>query len=154
MHLAAVPRPINPLTHYVLAGEAAGLPPCAYFDTAWYRRTNRLPARVSPLLHYLRNRRSQRFSPTPQFDHLFYLRTYGERIGPNRDPFAHFLVHGARHDLDPSADFDSADYRKRHMLRGDPASPMPGSIEDDNPLVHFLLRQAAEAPAVSLPGGR
>ncbi len=137
-HLAAVPQPINPLVHYILHGEAMGLRPCVYFDPAWYRRTHHLPANAAPLRHYLRNRRSQRFSPTPHFDRDFYLRTYAERIGPNRDPFAHFLVHGARGDVNPSADFDSAAYRRHHMHS--PTEP-PRSVEEANPLVHWLLRQ-------------
>jgi hypothetical protein len=145
-HLATVPHAINPLTHYVLHGEAANARPCAWFDTAWYRRTYRLPARVSPLLHYLRHRRSQRFSPNPSFDHEFYLNTYGEIVGPNRDPFAHFLVYGARRDLNPSADFDSAAYRARHMLPRAPTAPL-GPLEEDNPLVHFFLHRSESSRA-------
>ena len=143
-HLLTLPRPINPLTHYVLRGEAADLPPCAWFDTGWYRRRYRLPAGVSPLRHYLRHRRSQRFSPTPWFDHEHYLRAQGERVGPNRDPFAHYLVHGARRDIDPSPEFDAAGYRARHMPPLDPTAPARGAIEEHNPLLHFLLRRAAE----------
>jgi hypothetical protein len=140
-YMRDLPLPMNPLTHYALHGEAADLKPCVYFETGWYRRVHRLADEISPLRHYLRHRRSQRVSPTPLFDHLFYLRTYAARIGPNRDPFAHFLVHGAREDLDPSADFSSAVYRARHMTAS--VAPRPGQalVEADNPLVHFLLRQ-------------
>jgi hypothetical protein len=140
-HLAGKPRPINPLTHYILHGEPDDLRPCAWFDTAWYRRTYRLSRAASPLLHYLRHRRSQRFSPNPRFDHEFYLQTYGDMIGPNRDPFAHFLVHGARRDLNPAADFDSAAYRARHMPPLDPMAARRASVEDENPLVHFFLNR-------------
>jgi hypothetical protein len=154
-HLAGLRHPVNPLLHYARHGEAADLRPCAYFETAWYRRTYGLASDASPLLHYLRHRRSQRFSPNPHFDHAFYLRSYGELIGPNRDPFAHFLVHGARRDLDPSQDFDSAGYRRRHMQPSNPAAAGRGSVEEDNPLVHFLLRQAGSpATRSASPAGR
>ncbi len=144
-HLAGLRGELNPLLHYVLSGETADLCPAPYFDPGWYRRTYRLRAGVSPLRHYLRHRRSQTFSPSPHFDHAFYLRANAETIGPNRDPFAHYLVHGALRDIDPSPRFDAGAYRRAHMA---PPGQTPGaSIEDDNPLVHFL-RQRANAPPV------
>jgi hypothetical protein len=148
-HLAGVPQPMNPLAHFVLHGEARDLPPCAWFDTGWYRRTYRLAAGASPLRHYLAHRRSQRFSPTPWFDHVFYLREHAERIGPNRDPFAHFLVHGAGQDLDPSPTFNAAAYRATHMPPPDAALAARRSVEEENPLLHFLLHRDGTAPPLS-----
>jgi len=147
-HLAAVPRPINPLVHFILHGEARDLAPCAWFDTGWYRRTYKLRPGASPLLHYLTHRRSQRFSPTPWFDHEFYLRRHAERIGPNRDPFAHFLLHGVRQPLDPSAEFDAAAYRARHMPPPDATAALR-PLEEQNPLLHFLLSLPTPAPATA-----
>jgi len=136
----------NPLAHYIRTGEAAGLSPICTFDPAWYRRTYRLPRRTSPLAHFLANRRSQRFAPNPHFDLDFYLSRHGDEIGPNRDPFAHLLRHGAGRDLDPSASFDSAAYRRTFMPSGSAAARTKWTAADlAVPLVHHLDASARAA---------
>jgi hypothetical protein len=141
---AAYPR--NPLTHYVLRGEAEGRPPSPLFDPAWYRSTYALAEGSSALLHYLAHRRSQRFSPLPLFDLAFYLGRYGRRIGPNRDPFGHYLTVGTVEDLDPAPGFDARAYRARHMP---PRSAARRRFvpERDNPLIHFLITAGPAAAA-------
>ncbi|MCB8879779.1 hypothetical protein ACELLULO517_06000 [Acidisoma cellulosilytica] len=140
---------INPLVHYALHGEERAFRPIIYFETEWYRRTYRLSGTTSPLLHYLRHRRSQRFSPISYFDVDFYMRQRGQAVGPNRDPFAHFLRVGLYYDIDPSPAFNTAQYRAAMMPELIPAAnPQPGAAflekmrrEKFNPLIHFLLRQ-------------
>jgi hypothetical protein len=132
---------LNPLVHYICEGEAAGRRPAVYFDPIWYR--DNYPdalatTGLSPLAHYRVSRRSQSFSPNRHFDVQWYIERHGEVVGPNRDPFAHYLQTGTTSDIDPSGTFDAALYRRCHMgrlTRGFRARLHP---DRDNPLVHFL----------------
>ncbi len=141
-HLGGSEAGVNPLAHYIRTGEAAGFRPICFFDPDWYRRAYDPPRGATALRHYLENRRSRPLAPNPDFDVAFYLDRHGAEIGPNRDPFGHLLRCGAARDLDPSAHFDSADYRRRFM----PADlPPPASLADHErrvPLVHYLDRKA------------
>ena len=129
---------INPLVHYLLEGERAGRRPVVYFDPVWYRGTYSVPDGVSALAHFLTHRRSQRFSPIAEFDLDWYLRSYGEDVGRNRDPFAHFLMAGTYGDVYPSAAFDWPSYRRG--TRGRRTRHFPWALDParDNPLVHKL----------------
>lgn len=131
---------INPLTHYLLEGETAGRRPIVYFDPTWYRFAYQLEDGESALSHFITHRLSQRFSPTPLFDVMWYVATYRERIGPNRDPFAHYLQMGTLEDINPSPNFDSRAYRAKYM--GRPSRAFRHLMHPDihNPLVHYLLR--------------
>jgi hypothetical protein len=148
-------EPLNPLLHYIKLGEAAGHRPIVYFDPSWYRNNYQLDAGMSALLHFLRHRRSQRFSPLRLFDIAWYMKRYGEQIGRNRDPFAHYLRVGISNDIDPSPEFDARHYRRNNMEPNTSrVRPVPGAEiverlrrERLHPLVHFLLRQAAAGPA-------
>jgi hypothetical protein len=135
-HVAALG--INPLVHYLLEGETAGRRPVVYFDPIWYRGTYGVPARQSALAHFLTHRRSQLFSPHPEFDLDWYLRTYGEEVGPNRDPFAHYLMSGTYADVSPSTAFDWSAYRRR--TRGRRTRHFQWTLDPtrDNPLIHKL----------------
>ena len=130
--------PGNPLVHYIAGGEAAGCRPVCYFDPVWYRGAYRIQKRVSALGHYLKHRRSQRYAPNAHFDLAFYLARHGGEIGPNRDPFAHLLRLGTDQDLDPSAAFDSAAYRKRAMTLEAPRAAGLAAREHGVPLIHYL----------------
>lgn len=132
---------INPVVHYVLEGEMAGRRPVAYFDPTWYRETYAIPAEQNALAHFLTHRRSQKFSPTRLFDVAWYLQQYGEEVGGNRDPFAHFLQAGTYRDLNPSSSFDAAVYRKHHIGRPSRHFRQLMHPERDNPLVHYLKSQ-------------
>ena len=142
-HLAGVPRPVNPLVHYVLWGEAMDLKPILWFDTGWYRRRYGLTPGTSPLAHYLQHRRGQAHSPTPHFDVDFYMAQYGHLVGTNRDPFAHYLRHGSTEDLNPAATFDAAAYRRRFMGRASRHFSESMPLSRQNPLVHFLSCEQA-----------
>ncbi len=144
-------RPENPLLHYIVSGERAGHRPIVYFDPSWYRQTYGLAADDSPLRHYLRHRRGQRHSPLRLFDAAGYVEAHGPRIGRNRDPFAHYLRVGIGQDIDPGPEFDARRYRLAHMEQEVPRPhPAAGAEvverlrrEPLNPLVHFLLNEAA-----------
>jgi hypothetical protein len=129
---------LNPLVHYVCEGEAANRRPVAYFDPAWYRSTYGAPQEQGALAHYLAHRRSQAFSPTPLFDVDWYVARHAGELGPHRDPFTHFLHAATRDDVDPSPQFDAAEYRRQHL--GGARSGIRDLMyaEVDNPLIHHL----------------
>lgn len=140
---------INPLVHYILIGEAANRRPVPFFDPGWYRAEYRIPDDMPALSHYLANRRRQLFSPTPLFDVKWYVARFGTELGPNRDPFAHYLQAGMTQDIDPSRWFNAARYRRTHL--GRPSRGFLRMLRPDqhNPLVHFLrteYEQRATAP--------
>jgi hypothetical protein len=129
---------INPLVHYILKGEPAGRRPIVYFDPSWYRQHNGLGAEQGALGHYLFHRRTQMVSPNPLFDATWYIGRVGAELGPGRDPFAHYLQAGMLADLDPSPQFNAAQYRRRHL--GRPSRRFRHLMRPDrhNPLVHYL----------------
>jgi hypothetical protein len=129
---------VNPLVHYILVGESAGRRPVAYFDPGWYRNEYAVPAERSALGHYLANRRRQMFSPTPLFDVRRYVSTAGGDLGPNGDPFAHYMLAGMTRDIDPSGGFDAAKYRRAHLGRPSRGFVTMMRPEEHNPLVHYL----------------
>lgn len=130
---------LNPLVHYLRDGETAGRRPVPYFDPAWYRETYGVPASQSALAHFLQHRRHQRVSPTPLFDVAWYVSRHGEEIGPNRDPFMHYLHAGTYADIDPSPAFSAADYRQTHLGRRSRSFGQLATPEKDNALVRFLI---------------
>jgi hypothetical protein len=129
---------INPLVHYILAGEQEDRRPVPFFDPGWYRAEYRLPADKLALAHYLANRRKQIYSPTPLFDVRWYVARFGEDLGPNRDPFAHYLQAGMTQDIDPSRWFNAARYRQTHLGRPSRGFSRTLRPEQHNPLVHYL----------------
>jgi hypothetical protein len=70
-YLAQIPSAaasgIDPVLHYLAAGEAMGLNPRADFDVNYYLETNLdlKAAGISPFGHYVRNGRAERRSPAP-----------------------------------------------------------------------------------------
>lgn len=130
---------MNPLVHYILIGEAADRRPVPFFDPGWYRAEYSIPADQTALGHYLLNRRKQTVSPNPHFDLAWYLARFGGDLGPNRDPFAHYLQVGTVQDIDPSKSFDAADYRRRNL--GKPSHGFARNLhpEQHNPLIHYLV---------------
>lgn len=136
---------VNPLSHYAIEGESRGCHPTPYFDPPWYRQTYGLEAGQNALAHFLAHRRSQRYSPTPLFDVQWYMSQCGDLIGPDRDPFAHYLQFGTINDLNPSPEFDAAEYRKRHLGRISRAFPQLMHPHAQNPLVHYLRCSLARA---------
>jgi hypothetical protein len=131
---------INPLVHYLLVGEPSGRRPVVYFDPVWYRATYAIPASQSALAHFLAHRRSQIYSPTPLFDIAFYLAGHARQVGRRRDPFMQFLQSGTYNDIDPSAAFNAAEYRRNHIGRPSRAFRNLMHPDHDNPLIHYLHR--------------
>jgi hypothetical protein len=129
---------VNPLTHYILAGEAAGRRPVAFFDPGWYRTEYGVAADQVALGHYLTNRRKQVYSPNPLFDVTWYMERFGNDLGPNRDPFAHYLQAGVKQDIAPSRGFDAAQYRRTHLGRPSRGFVWKVRADQHNPLVHYL----------------
>lgn len=136
----------NPLIHYITVGQPNRFRPIIYFDPEFYSRQIGEKGCDRLLSHFLRHRRSQRHSPVEAFDVAWYSRAYATDIGPNRDPFAHYLRVGISRDVDPSPTFDAGQYRRASM--GVPPQPAPRESggaagerlqkELRNPLVHFL----------------
>ena len=138
-YLALIGPGINPLVHYIREGERAGCRPIAFFDPAWYKSAYRLKRGASPLAHYLAHRRMGQVAPNPHFDLPFYLNCHGGEIGPNRDPFMHYVRNGAAgRDLDPSPHFDAAAYRREVMSSDARAWVGLTAHEMRVPLIHFL----------------
>lgn len=129
---------INPLVHYILEGERAGRRPVIYFDPAWYREQNGIGEEESALAHYLAHRRTQAYSPNPLFDAAWYVQRMGAEVGPNRDPFAHYLRAGMLADVDPSPQFKAGEYRRRHLGRRSRVFLHLMRPDKHNPLVHYL----------------
>lgn len=129
---------MNPLVHYVLVGEPAGRRPVVYFDPVWYRQTYDVPPDRSALWHFLTYRRGQTVSPNALFDVAWYVERNRDALGPNRDPFAHYLQMGTVSDVDPSEGFNARAYRRRFL--GRPSRGFTKMMRPDrhNPLVHFL----------------
>lgn len=122
---------INPLVHYVRAGEQLGTKPSLIFDPAWYRRRYELPEGVSPLKHYLQNIRLGKFNPIEEFEVEFYLNQYDDVRKAGVDPVLHYFEVGFREGREPSALFDSKFYRIKYLA---------GS-SSENPLLHYLLHK-------------
>jgi hypothetical protein len=75
------------------------------------------------------------------FDADYYLRTNPDVAATGMDPLAHYVVKGAAESRNPSADFHTAEYRRKHGLSADAEQPV-------NPLVHLIkARDAARASA-------
>lgn len=134
-------RRMNPLVHYVLLGEPSGRRPVPYFEPLWYREAHDVPPGMTALSHYLEHRRGQAVSPHPLFDVAWYVARHQEDLGPNRDPFAHYLVQGTLADIDPSPRFDARSYRRRFLGRPSRHFGRMMTPNRHNPLVHYLLRE-------------
>jgi hypothetical protein len=76
------------------------------------------------------------------FDPDYYLRTNPDVASSGMNPLAHYVAKGAAESRNPSADFNTAEYRRKHGLPSDAEKPV-------NPLVHLIkAREAARtAPA-------
>jgi len=129
---------LNPLSHYILEGEKKGRRPIVYFDPVWYRQRYGLSDDCLVLAHFLENRRSQRFSPNRHFDLDWYLARHQQQIGPNRDPFAHYLQAGTYDDVSPAPDFDAVGFRKARIGRRSRHFSWISHPNRDNALVRSL----------------
>ena len=127
---------IAPPAHPHLAGTfvscmASRFGKPAHASARWLLR------RLRPLLHW---RALRIIRHSPQFDADWYLAQHPELVLFRYDPALHYLVHGARLQLDPGPDFSTENY-----LRAHPTLAKPG-----NPLLHYehACRAAPAWPAI------
>ena len=130
---------VNPLLHYLLAGEAAERRPVVYFEPGWYRRTYGVPPGQSALAHYLAHRHTGTFSPNAMFDPV--LVPGALRSKPASAPRSLCALPGGGHARrpSPSAQFDAAAWRTRRRGRRSRHFTRTLTPERDNPLIDFLL---------------
>ena len=159
---------LNPLTHFLLFGEAEGRRPNALFDPEWYLGQENVPQEVTkPLLHYLETG-GQETDPSPVFNTDYYL-------GRNKDlngeealtPLGHYLSSSRSERISPHPFFDQEYYCRTYPdVDKSPLDPLsnfllfglsgqrnpnpffnvhyyllnhPGCLaRGENPLVHFL----------------
>ncbi len=129
---------INPLVHYIIQGDREGRRPIVYFDPQWYRAHYDLPDEQLALAHFLANRRTQRFSPNAHFNVEWYLQCCGSQVGPNRDPFAHYLQTGTYGDVWPAPDFDPSALRRSTVGRRSRNFSWALHPARDNPLIRYM----------------
>ncbi|WP_203076803.1 glycoside hydrolase family 99-like domain-containing protein [Falsiroseomonas ponticola] len=120
----------DPVLHYVMHGDLESRQPGPHFDTAWYRVRNGLDPAEPALAHYLRSR-AYGAAPIPEFDAEFYLATYRDVARAGADPFEHYVTIGWQEGREPSPDFESRYYVKRHM----------GGQAEMPPLLHWLAHR-------------
>ncbi|MEJ1976096.1 MAG: glycoside hydrolase family 99-like domain-containing protein [Acetobacteraceae bacterium] len=120
---------VNPLIHYLEAGELAGRRPVPFFDPAWYRTRYAIPLGESCLAHFLSRRLTGAASPIAEFDSAYYLRENPDVAAVGMDPLEHYLVRGFAEERLPSPGFDTQRHRRS------------GRRRDPNPLLDLLLRQ-------------
>ena len=126
--------------HFVMHGDQEGRRAGAHFDTAWYRARQGLDPSQPALAHYLRHR-LHGASPIPEFDAEFSLSTYRDVARAGVDPFEHYIPLGWQEGREPSSDFDSRYYVKRHM----------GGAANQAPLLHFLAHRDEPGVAARMP---
>jgi hypothetical protein len=131
---------VNPLCHYLKHGAAELRQPHPLFDPGFYldRNPDVRRAGVNPLVHYVRHGAAEDRKPHPLFEPSHYRNSCAEPLGSGQNLLVHFLESGAAA-ANPHPLFDCAAYLTAH----------PGA-QDINPLVHYLLSDAAH-PAASMP---
>ncbi len=131
---------MDALTHYAMHGDLEGRRAGPHFDTGWYRGRYDLAPTERALAHYLGNR-TMGVAPIPDFDAEFYLSTYRDVARAGVDPFEHYVTLGWQEGREPSADFDSRYYVKRHM----------GGAAQEAPLLHYLAHRHEAGVAARMP---
>ncbi len=120
----------DPVLHYVMHGDVENRQPGPCFDTGWYRVRNGLDPAEPALAHYLRSR-AYGAAPIPEFDAEFYLSTYRDVARAGADAFEHYVTLGWQEGREPSPDFETRYYVKRHM----------GGQAEMAPLLHWLAHR-------------
>lgn len=133
----------NALAHYLRFAAVEANDPHPLFDTAHY--LEQLPdsarGQVNPLVHFVEGGWRLGFTPNRWFDPLWYLARYPD-LDPAINPLIHYATRGWREGRDPSPRFSSAGYL---------AGQIDATIDDVNPLVHYLDRVRAGTGAPEAP---
>lgn len=89
---------IDPLTHYLDRGAAAGYDPHRMFSTSWYLRSNPDVAAVkmNPLVHYIEHGAFERRDPHPFFDSNWYVRQYPDSFSGDVNPLFEHITRGVK----------------------------------------------------------
>jgi hypothetical protein len=94
---------IDPLSHYIEHGAAAGYDPHPAFCTIWYLR--RYPdvaeGGINPLVHYVRDGAFEGRDPHPLFDAGWYLASYPDVAASGVNPLVHYIAVGAAEERSP-----------------------------------------------------
>ena len=127
---------VDPFTHYIERGAAAGYDPHPMFWSAWYleRYPDVAAAGINPLVHYVIHGASEGRDPHPLFDTSWYLRRYPDVAAAGVNPLIHYVERGAAAGYDPHPVFCSAWYLKRY--------PEVAAAGVD-PFTHYIERGAA-----------
>ncbi|MGE3719887.1 MAG: glycoside hydrolase family 99-like domain-containing protein, partial [Bauldia sp.] len=155
---------VDPVIHYVDAGERENRWPNPHFDPVFYRQVQVAGPVEHPLLHYLAEGERRGLRPVPWFDPAWYRERY---LGSFDDinALSHYLLSRSTGRYDPNFAFDTEYYRREnpdvvkagvdpfeHFLdqgHREDRNPAPWFDVayyrrrylhglDDNPLVHFL----------------
>ena len=102
---------IDPVTHYLMRGAAAGLDPHPFFDTLFYMSTHPGTAStgINPLLHFLIVGASEKIKPHPLFDTAYYLTENPDVATSRLNPLTHFILSGAKEGRIPDPLLKEAD---------------------------------------------
>lgn len=141
----------DPILHYLEIGCHASLDPSAEFSTSFYLAENQDVAEngINPLFHYIVNGRNEGRLPHPKdedgmtedlryemslikesFSEEYYARQVPELAGQPREVMLrHFVEHGWRERLDPSASFSTSYYLDKY------SDIRKSGI---NPLLHYV----------------
>ncbi|MDO9527246.1 MAG: glycosyltransferase [Gemmobacter sp.] len=138
---------MEPYQHFCRHGAAEGRRPVSWFDPRWYAAQNLGGDVTEAFDHYCRSGNLLGLPPNAQiaatvadaaremFDIEFYLRTNEDVSGTGRDPWAHFLAHGARESRNPAPDFNINWYINRYVRREISATKGPNPC---NALLHYV----------------
>jgi hypothetical protein len=101
---------VDPFTHYIEHGAAAGYDPHPLFCTSWY--LNRYPdvaaAGKNPLVHYFENGGFEGRDPHPLFDTSWYLSRYPDVAAAGVNPLIDYVEHGVAEGRKPGPLFSDA----------------------------------------------
>lgn len=128
---------MDPIEHYLRHGFSEGRFPHPLFDTLWYLQTysDVLASGMNPFLHYIFHGWREGRSPNAFLNTGWYLANYHF---VDIDPMMHYFTIGASDFLDPSSQFSTTAYVKRHENV---------DFSTINPLSHFLHEEKGKEPA-------
>lgn len=122
--------------HFRAEGDRAGLDPCPYFSTRFYKE--RYPdwqaagARTAVEDFLQRSRAGELRQPHPLIDPAYYLARYPDLAGLGARAALHFMTHGDAEVRSPSAGFDAGFYQRCYL-----------ELEQRHPFRHFVTRGRA-----------